>query len=250
MNGHDEERLRREIDVLRIVRHDSLLHLQAVYENIQNVHIVTDLIVGVPLITWLEQQGYLTSEPVARAILLDIAKGLAYLHGHGVIHRDVKLENVMVERRDGRLKARLIDYGLACFVVPGQRETEPVGTLKYAAPELIARTGYTAKADCWSLGVILYILLQGKVPFFGDSEQQIANRIQHKRLDFTSSKWASFSPSCLEVLTGLMRRKEASRLSAEEVLRSEWALEEEVEDDSEERKLPTCLKLHTPFQKR
>jgi len=249
MNGHDEERLRREIDVLRLVQHENLLHLQDVYESTQCVKIVTDLVVGVPLITWLEQQGYLASEATARGIVLDIAKALAYLHDRGVIHRDVKLENVMVERRAGRLRARLIDYGLSCFVGPGQKETEPVGTLKYAAPEVIARTGYTSQADCWSLGVILYILLQGKVPFFGDSEQQVAYRIQHKRLDFTSSKWGSFSPSCREVLAGLMRRREAKRLSAEEVLKSEWALEEEVEEDSEDRSLPVCLKLHTPFQR-
>lgn len=249
MNGHDEERLRREIDVLRLVHHDNLLHLQEIYESPQYVHIITDLIVGVPLIAWLEQQGYLTSETTARGMVLDIARALTYLHDRGVIHRDVKLENVMVERREGRLRARLIDYGLACFAGPGQRESEPVGTLKYAAPEVIARTGYTAKADCWSLGVILYILLQGKVPFFGDSEQQVAYRIQHKRLDFTSSKWGCFSPSCLEVLTGLMRRREAKRLSAGEVLKSEWALEEEVEEDSEDRCLPVCLQLHTPFQK-
>ena len=246
MKGSDEERFRREVDVLRVIQHENLLHLQDVYESPDSFHIVTDLVPGTPLLTWVEQHDYQTSETDTRGIVLDIARALAYLHSKGVVHRDVKLENVMVQTQAGGVRARLIDYGLACFLGPGLVEQEAVGTLKYAAPELVSGSGYTHKADCWSLGVMMYILLQGKVPFFGDSEQQVAMRIQHKRLDFASSKWKGVSTDALEVLAGLLRRKPGNRMSAVDVLLSDWA--EDTDSDSPSRLLPKCLHLMTPFQ--
>ena len=250
MDIKGEQRIRREIDILRLVRHDNLLRLIDVFETGDRIYLVTDLIAGGPLFTWLESQNFQIPESTARSITIDISKALCYLHSCGIIHRDIKLENVLLEVSGFTVKAKLIDYGLSCFLGPGETTNEPVGTLKYVAPEIISRMVYREKIDCWSLGVIVFILLQGTVPFFGKNDQEVAMRILRKKLRFDSEKWQSVSIQARAVLEGLLNRKPDRRLSLSDVLRSEWLMEDEDDTDDTGIAIPRSLELTTPFQSR
>jgi hypothetical protein len=250
IDAKGEMRIRREIDILRIVNHENLLKLYDVFETSDRIYLVTEIITGGPLFNWLESNNFQISETVARILTRDIARGLAYLHSYGIVHRDIKLENILLDLSGGKVKAKVIDYGLSCFLGPGQKSNEPVGTLKYVAPEIISRMNYREKIDCWSLGVILYILLQGTVPFFGKSDQEIAMRILRKTLHFDSDKWAQVFPPAKAVLEGLLCRKADKRLSMQELLRSEWLSEEEEDLDDTGIAVPRSLELTTPFQRK
>lgn len=249
MDAKGEVRLRREIDILRVINHENLLKLYDVFETSDRIYIVTEIVTGGPLFNWLESQNFQVPETTAKALMKDIAKGLAYLHSYGIVHRDIKLENILLDLSGGRIKAKLIDYGLSCFLGPGQKSGESVGTLKYVAPEIISRMNYREKIDCWSLGVILFILLQGTVPFFGKSDQEVAMRILRKRLHFDSEKWARISLPARTALDGLLCRKAERRLSMQELLRSEWLSEDEEDTDDTGIAVPRSLSLTTPFQR-
>ena len=222
-----EARLRTEISIFRLINHPNVLRLYDVFETSERLYLVTEELSEGTLFTWLQQRNFEANESFAKSIIIDIASGLLCLHNHGIVHRDVKLENVMLRHtRGGRLEGVLIDFGLSCFLGPEQRSTEPVGTLKYAAPEVLSRIPYGCKVDCWSLGVILCILLTGRMPFYGKSEQDIAMKILKQTVKLSSTRWATISPEAKAVVQGLLTKKQEERWSPRDVLHSQWLAED------------------------
>ena len=221
-----ELRIRREIEVLKLSRHDNLLELYDMFETSGRIYIVTELVAGGTLFAWLQSRNFSVSEEMARGIITDVAKAVQFLHIRGVVHRDIKLENVLLNLDGKQPRAKLIDFGLAIFLGPGQLSDEPVGTLKYVCPEIISRLQYNEKADSWSLGVLLYILLHGTTPFFGKSDDEIALRILKKKLHFSTGKWEEVSLSSRLLLEKLLTRRAAGRLSVRELVQSSWITSE------------------------
>ena len=230
LDSKNELRIRREISILKSTSHPNLLHLYDVFETTERIYIVTEVLNEGTLFTHLEDTQFRIPESFAKSMISDIATALLYLHSHGIIHRDIKLENIMLRKdKIGHLEAVLIDFGLSCFLGPEQYSTEPVGTLKYAAPEVLSRFPYGNKADCWSLGVILYILLVGKMPFYGKNDQSIAAKILGRNINITSERWQRISSEGRAVLLGLLSRKAENRWSLKDFLSSNW-LKEGVTD--------------------
>ena len=222
MDEKNEFRLRREIDVLKIVKHDNLLELYDVFETNDRIYLVTELVSGGTLFNWLEKQHFKVSEENARAIVSDLARALQYLHARGIVHRDIKLENVLLTTTGKRIHAKLIDFGLSTFLGPGEHSEEPVGTLKYVSPEVISRLQYNEKVDSWSLGVVIYVLLHGTTPFFGKTDEEVALRILKKRLSFDSDTWTDVSEKARDVVQKLLIRRANLRMSLKDLLQSEW----------------------------
>ena len=108
------------------------------------------------------------SERVAKFYIAQIAIGVGKLHEAGIIHRDLKLANIMLEQ-NGYLK--LIDFGLARRVDPGALAQTCIGTPCYVAPELLSTDGYSFGIDWWALGIILYEMVYGKRPFASSNPQ-------------------------------------------------------------------------------
>jgi Ca2+-binding EF-hand superfamily protein len=247
MDWRSEGRLRRELDILHFAKHPNLLELYDVFETCERIYIVTEYLDCGTLFEYLEQSSFHVKENVSKRIVADVARGLQFLHENGIIHRDIKLENIMMKREKKNFRAVIIDYGLSCFLGPDQTSNEPVGTLKYVAPEIISRLSYREKVDGWSLGVILYILLQGTVPFYGKSDQDVALRILKRHIHFEGDKWTSISREAVPVVSGLLNRKVDKRLSLAEVLSSEWILQGEEEEEPG-IEVPVSFALTTPFQ--
>ena len=222
-----EGRIRQEIRILKVVSHTNVMQLYDVFETEERMYVVSEVLTAGTLYSHLEATQFHTPESFAKSVISDIATALLYLHSHGIIHRDIKLENIMLRKdKTGHLEAVLIDFGLSCFLGPEQYSTEPVGTLKYAAPEVLSRLPYGYKADCWSLGVILYILLVGRMPFYGKNDQEIALRTLKKPIHLTGESWEHVSPEAKAVVEGLLTRKAESRWDAQEVLSSKWLSDE------------------------
>lgn len=166
-------RLRREADALRRVRrHPNLVAvLGAAVDGPEPPHLVLELVPGRPLGAWIAEAGRLAPADAAR-VARDVARGLAVLHGHGIIHRDVKPDNVVVTP-EGR--ARLIDFGVAkdafmsALTAPGQL----VGTAEYMAPEQWTGAPLDARCDLFALGATLYHALTGQPPFAGDTLEEL-----------------------------------------------------------------------------
>ena len=235
----NEMRIRREIRILKQVCHPNVLRLYDSFETSERFYLITEALTEGTLLTYLKQEDFQPSESFAKSIIRDLATGLLYLHSHHILHRDIKPDNVMLRKNNaGVLEAVLIDFGLSCFLGPNQTSTEPVGTLKYAAPEILARQPYGDKVDCWSLGVLLYILLVGKMPFGGKNDQEIAKKIVRRQMNVLATRWQDVSVEGKETVEGLLARKATDRWDMEELLNCKWlkvsALEETISTGTEE----------------
>uniref|UniRef100_A0A914MFM1 Protein kinase domain-containing protein n=1 Tax=Meloidogyne incognita TaxID=6306 RepID=A0A914MFM1_MELIC len=159
-----------------------------------------------------------------------LCRALAYLHTeHLIVHRDVKLENLLVyyipDNQSGqRLMIKLADFGLACQLESADQLLILLcGTPTYVAPEVLAEFGYSFKADCWSVGIILYCLLCGYPPFGVDEPDDVLfNRILRGQFHFPSPVFDSISNSAKLLITRLLNTDPFMRASATDVVEWHW----------------------------
>lgn len=153
-------------------------------------------------------------------VFRSIAEGVRYCHDAGVSHRDLKLDNILVNDM-GEIK--IIDFG---FAVRRNPQTGLVsnfcGTPTFMSPEIVKRVAHDPhKADVWALGVILYKLLTDRFPFMGESDHELNNLILK-----ATPRLEDLRPSTRKLLSGMLVKDERVRLSVDEVLNSDWVKEE------------------------
>lgn len=155
-----------------------LTHMYAAFQSDSNLFFVMELVTGGDLMHHVIDQGQLPERAV-KFYVAEVACGLWALHERGILYRDLKLDNVMI---DGEGHVKLADFGLAKEgLEPGQTAHTFCGTPDYIAPEIIQYLPYGAGVDWWSLGVMMYEMLTGEPPFDGDSEDELFNSIITKR---------------------------------------------------------------------
>mmetsp|Transcript_3975 Transcript_3975/g.6740 ORF Transcript_3975/g.6740 Transcript_3975/m.6740 type:complete len:118 (+) Transcript_3975:1385-1738(+) len=115
--------------------------------------------------------------------------GLKYVHSYGVVHRDMKLENIMMTTNRENAVPKIIDFGLAKMIGPNEKTKEPFGTLGYVAPEILLNKPYSFSCDLWSYGCIVYALLCGALPFDYNSKDKTIHETIHGELDFELPGW-------------------------------------------------------------
>lgn len=120
---------------------------------------------GKDLFDYIAKRDYRLAEDRAKQIIHHIMLGVKYLHSFGIVHRDLKLENIMMTEGTERGNPKIVDFGLSKIIGPSETATEPFGTLGYVAPEVLKKQPYTFSCDIWSIGCILYALLSGTLPF-------------------------------------------------------------------------------------
>lgn len=144
------------------------------------IALVMELMEGGELFDWIASRDHLT-EDEARTVFAQVVSGVAHLHSLGIAHRDLKPQNLMYVSPGegvGEGSIKIMDYDLAKVdYSPEWKGSTPCGTVHYQAPEIVAGQYYSLAVDCWSLGVILYILLTGCMPFGGKTEKSIHGAI-------------------------------------------------------------------------
>ncbi|KAF5832485.1 hypothetical protein DUNSADRAFT_11607 [Dunaliella salina] len=138
--------------------------------------------------------------------------------------------SVLCQGAEGDLK--LTDFGLGVFFKPGERFRDLVGSPYYVAPEVL-RKNYSHEADMWSLGVILYILLSGLPPFWGDTEEQIFKMVLKGHIDFKTDPWPKLSDSCKSCVRALLEQDPKKRATAQQILKHEWLAKETSQSDTQ-----------------
>lgn len=171
-SARDAARVERELRLMRALGdHARCARLLDSLSTDKAVYAVTDLIPNGSLLDAVRQRRRLP-EPEAAGILRDLVDALAHCSSRGVTHRDVKLENVLF---DAQGRAVLIDFGLAAASAPGSRLRSHCGSPSYAAPEIVARRDYEGPpVDVWSLGVVLFAMLAGHLPFHAEPDDRRA----------------------------------------------------------------------------
>lgn len=192
--------------------HPNIVTLVGAYEDKHDVHLVMELCQGGELFDRIVAKGQY-SEKDAAATCRTLLQVVAHCHQMGVIHRDLKPENFLMTSTAHDAQVKATDFGLSVFFKPGDRQTDVVGSAFYVAPEVL-RKKYSAECDIWSIGVILYILLSGVPPFWGDNERQIFDAILAGHLDFNSDPWPRISNAAKDAVRLMLTANPAKRATA------------------------------------
>ncbi|WVQ73342.1 hypothetical protein IAR50_002910 [Cryptococcus sp. DSM 104548] len=207
--------LTREIHHHRRLHHQNVVHLHEIIATESHIWLVTELCSGGELFDYLVERGRML-EGEARRIFGELTVAVGWMHKEGVVHRDLKLENVLL---DGELRIKLGDLGFAREWQKGRLMDTYCGTTGYASPEMLACRKYLGvETDIWSLGIILYILLCGGLPFDDDDERVMKELIQ--KGEYEEPDWLSEDARAL--IRGMLQHDPSSRLTIEEILTHPW----------------------------
>eukprot|EP00180_Rhodochaete_pulchella_P004117 Plantae.Rhodophyta-Rhodochaete_pulchella.ctg7587.p1 GENE.Plantae.Rhodophyta-Rhodochaete_pulchella.ctg7587~~Plantae.Rhodophyta-Rhodochaete_pulchella.ctg7587.p1 ORF type:complete len:444 (-),score=105.02 Plantae.Rhodophyta-Rhodochaete_pulchella.ctg7587:490-1632(-) len=185
-----------------------------------------ELCSGGELFDRIVQKGQFTEKDAADTLrtMLEI---LEHCHKKNVIHRDLKPENYLLDGPEPDAKLKLTDFGLSAKLKNGEEATDVVGTPVYIAPEVL-RGKYTHKADIWSCGCILYILLSGKLPFYGSNEREELKSTLQGKYDVSSAPWPSISKEAKEVVSLMLSMDVSKRPDAAKLLEHPWVRKDGV----------------------
>ncbi|KAF7073575.1 hypothetical protein CFC21_078547 [Triticum aestivum] len=221
----DAEDVRREVEILRRMSAlegaaGAVVRLREACEDAEGVHLVMELCEGGELFDRIFARSHYTERAAAK-IGRTIAQVVQLCHDNGVMHRDLKPENFLFAGKEEDSPLKAIDFGLSVYFEPGERFTEVVGSGIYMAPEVLMRS-YGPEADVWSAGVILYILLCGVPPFWGDTDEHIAESIIRGEIKFEREPWPKVSQTAKDLVKKMLDPDPATRLTAKQVFEHPW----------------------------
>uniref|UniRef100_A0A5F9D0P7 Maternal embryonic leucine zipper kinase n=1 Tax=Oryctolagus cuniculus TaxID=9986 RepID=A0A5F9D0P7_RABIT len=219
--GSDLPRVKTEIDALKNLRHQHICQLYHVLETANKIFMVLEYCPGGELFDYIISQDRL-SEEEARVVFRQILSAVAYVHSQGYAHRDLKPENLLFDEYH---KLKLIDFGL-CAKPKGNKDYHLqtcCGSLAYAAPELIQGKSYLgSEADVWSMGILLYVLMCGYLPFDDDNVMALYKKIMRGKYDVP--KW--LSPSSILLLQQMLQVDPKKRISVKNLLNHPWIMQD------------------------
>ncbi|NXC22833.1 KGP2 kinase, partial [Corythaeola cristata] len=199
-----QEHVRTERRVLARSRSPFVVGFFGTFRDGQYVYLLLEFCQGGELWTKLREMRFF-EEPLAVFCCACVVQGLEYLHGHGILYRDLKPENLMLDQR-GYVK--LVDFGFAKELGRGEKTYSFCGTPEYLAPEMLRQEGHDFAVDFWMLGILTYELLVGRPPFHSADPQQIYSRI----LDGVFSFPAFLGEAACSLIGKLCRRRPGQRL--------------------------------------
>lgn len=223
--GLSSEEIREEAEMMRGLDHPNIIRIKDTYETESWIFIVMEYVRGGDLFDRIIERGRY-SEVNTRSAMIQILDAVQYLHSKDICHRDLKPENILLVSKESDCELKITDFGLAKRTNQEGLKTF-CGTPQYFAPEVLKRRGdsvsgssrYGMKADMWSLGVVLYILLSGQFPFTEDS---LFNQIEHAQYSFTGPEWSGVSREALHFIRSLMTLRPDQRLSVTDALKHPW----------------------------
>ena len=225
-----------EIETLRSLRHPNIIQLFDVYITEDKIYIVMELMSGGELFDYVVQKGKLTEEEASR-IVRKVTDALVYMHSKNVIHRDLKPENLLLARNPRsslEIEVKIIDFGLSKILVGTNGVTSTfLGTRGYLAPEILQRRPYSKSVDAWALGVIVFVLLCGCLPFDDDCQNIPSTTDLRARFTLRFPRWAKdLSASAKDLLNRLLDIDSRRRYTAEQALEHPWIKGETASRDS------------------
>ncbi|KAK7376307.1 hypothetical protein VNO78_34773 [Psophocarpus tetragonolobus] len=216
----DRECLQNEPKFMTLLSpHPNIIGIYDVFEDDQYLSMVMDLCEPHTLFDRIVNGPI--PEAQAAALMKTLLEGVAHCHRRGVAHRDIKPDNILFDSGENM---KLADFGSAEWFGDGRSMSGVVGTPYYVAPEVVLGREYDEKVDVWSCGVILYIMLAGIPPFYGDSAAEIFEAVVRANLRFPSRIFRNVSPAAKDLLRKLISRDSSRRFSAEQALRHPWIL--------------------------
>jgi len=210
-SGSAIARLQSEAEIMRNFNHRHVMKLVESHEDYNAIHIVMQLAERGELLHYVTNKGKLC-ERQCRRLFRQLVSGVHYMHSKGYVHRDLKLENILLTANK---EVKIIDFGFATKWSRDRQINEPVGSLFFCAPDILQRRPYYGpEVDCWALGIVLAAISCGRLPFVGDCNDTVAHRIclEEPELD------PSLSLECISLIRGLLCKEAEWRFTTGDVL--------------------------------
>jgi len=231
------ENTKLERDILLECDHPFLWGMDYVFQNDLRVYFVMPFVRGGELYKHFLKNKRFPEEQV-KFYAAQIACAIGYLHSKDIWHRDMKLENILMDE-EGYIK--LIDFGLAKILKDSEMSQSFCGTPEYLAPEMVSQKGHDKSVDWWALGVLIYEMLIGVTPFYNRSRNLMLTRIQQSKIIFPNKKKykIEYSDEAQDIICKLLAKKKSKRLGSiddmEEVLSHPWFSDINIDDLLERR---------------
>ena len=223
IEGMELERIKSEIDILKIAKHPNIIKLYDVFENEKYIYIIMEYCAGGDLFNYIEKRDFKIKESRAAEIVHKLCTAVYFLHQYGIIHRDLKPENILMTDITDDADIRLVDFGLGKMIGPGEKCDEPFGTFSYVAPEVLQEKPYDFKVDLFAIGIITYLLVAGFLPFDDEnSEKEIARQTVYEPTPFPSFVWKNISLEAKMFVDNLLDKNPDKRMNIQEVLQHKW----------------------------
>ncbi|XP_059173789.1 serine/threonine-protein kinase 33-like isoform X2 [Physella acuta] len=212
--------LEKEVSIFKKVDHRNIIHLKEVVESPKKMYLMMELCEGGDLAKLLKGRGHLT-ESDTKVVMSSLAEAIKYLHQQGILHRDLKLENILLAddpSESNRIHIKVSDFGLSTQQTSSTFENmqeQYCGTPSYMAPEM--NSTYSYPVDVWAMGIIMYYLLT-EYP----KDNELNELISKEGPTFEEPQWSGVSHQAKDLLQAMLKKDPAHRLSSGEVLNHEW----------------------------
>jgi calcium-dependent protein kinase len=225
----DEKNFMKEIAILRTLDHMNILKIYEFYQDEKCYNLIMEYCSEGDLFEKIQKEAPF-NEYTACHIIYQLLSAVSYCHSNNIVHRDIKADCILIESSENvtfkdenitLYNIRLSEFNYARSFNKKKKLTKKVGTSYYVAPEVLNRN-YNEKCDIWSIGVLLFILLCGKPPFWGEDDKQITDKVRKGDPDWRKDEWTNVSQEGQDFVKLLLNTKSSHRPSSSEALQNKW----------------------------
>ncbi|XP_012576343.1 PREDICTED: serine/threonine-protein kinase 17A isoform X2 [Condylura cristata] len=221
-----------EIAVLELAQDNPwVINLHEVYETPSEIILVLEYAAGGEIFDQCvaDREERFKEKDIQR-LLRQILEGVCFLHMHGVVHLDLKPQNILLTSDSPLGDIKIVDFGLSRIMKNNEELREIMGTPEYVAPEILSYDPISLATDMWSIGVLTYVMLTGISPFLGNNKQETFLNISQMNLSYSEEEFDVVSESAVDFIKRLLVQKPEDRATAEECLKHPWLTQSSIQD--------------------
>eukprot|EP00300_Choanocystis_sp_HF-7_P005771 c14261_g2_i2.p1 GENE.c14261_g2_i2~~c14261_g2_i2.p1 ORF type:complete len:472 (+),score=111.40 c14261_g2_i2:33-1418(+) len=210
-----------EIMIMAACVHKNIIRMYEVVYTRSHLVIALEILEGEELFSRIVKRDQYTEED-AKRVATSVLLGVEYLHSHGIVHCDLKPENLIFDKPGEDATLKIADFGLSSLMPPNGKLSRFCGTPQYTAPEMLERRPYDQAVDMWSCGVIFYVLLCGYPPFYAPTDILLGYKIVNGKFKFHDQNWSGISEEAKDLISKLLEVNPRKRLTIKQALEHPW----------------------------